>query len=157
MLTHFQEYLTVENIYLWANFGILPFWLMLILIPNSRFTHFFINSIVLPLILSAAYTYIIYQSIMMEEQFINICSLYLSLENLYALFFTESVLLVFWLHFLSISLFVGAWIARDSQKYFIPRIITFISLILTYFTGPVGLVFYWFFRIFFSRKIGFND
>ena len=32
-----------------------------------------------------------------------------------------------------------------------------ISLILTYFTGPVGLVFYWFIRIFFAKKISFND
>jgi|TARA_B110000438_G_C15671320_1_gene588299 hypothetical protein len=156
MLTHFQEYLTVENIYLWANFGILPFWLMLILIPNSRFTHFFINSIVLPLILSAAYTYIIYQSIMMEEQFINIFSLYLSLENLYALFFTESFLLVFWLHFLSLSIFLGSWISNDGLKYNIPRGIIFIPLILVYFTGPLGLVLYWVIRVFYAKKLGLH-
>ena len=39
----------------------------------------------------------------------------------------------------------------------IPKIITIPSLILTYFTGPVGLVVYWFFRIFFTKKISFND
>jgi len=33
MLTQFQSYLTFEGIYLWANFGVLPFWLMLIIIP----------------------------------------------------------------------------------------------------------------------------
>ena len=36
MLIQFQNYLTFENIYLWTNFGILPFWLMLIIIPNSK-------------------------------------------------------------------------------------------------------------------------
>ena len=36
MTNEFQNYLTFENIYLWSNFGILPFWLMLILIPNSN-------------------------------------------------------------------------------------------------------------------------
>ena len=51
MLIQFQHYLTFENIYLWTNFGILPFWLMLIIIPDSKFTSFFLNSIVLPLIL----------------------------------------------------------------------------------------------------------
>ena len=30
MLIQFQEYLTVENIYLYTNFGILPFWILLI-------------------------------------------------------------------------------------------------------------------------------
>ena len=67
MLMQFQNYLTFENIYLWTNFGILPFWLMLIIIPNSKFTQFFVNSIILPLILSATYVYIIYQAILMDE------------------------------------------------------------------------------------------
>ena len=58
------------------------------------------------------------------------------------LFSDEAFLLVFWLHFLSISLFAGAWIVRDSNKYAIWRFLVFISLILTYFTGPVGLIFY---------------
>ena len=58
---------------------------------------------------------------------------------------------------LALSLFTGAWIVRDAKKYLIPKIITIPSLILTYFTGPVGLVIYWFFRIFFAKKISFND
>ena len=67
MLIQFQEYLTFENIYLWINLGILPFWFMLIIIPNSKFTTFFVNSVILPLILSAAYVYVIYQAILLEE------------------------------------------------------------------------------------------
>ena len=67
------------------------------------------------------------------------------------------LLLIFWLHFLAISLFTGAWIVRDARKYFIPKIITVTSLVLTYFSGPVGLVVYWFIRIFFAKKISFND
>ena len=73
------------------------------------------------------------------------------------MFANEILLLIFWLHFLAISLFTGAWIARDARKYFIPKIITVPSLVLTYFTGPVGLVVYWCFRIFFAKKISFND
>jgi len=73
------------------------------------------------------------------------------------MFAYESLLLIFWLHFLSISLFTGAWIARDSKKYLIPKIFTIPSLVLTYFTGPIGLVVYWFIRIFFAKKISFND
>jgi len=38
-----------------------------------------------------------------------------------------------------------------------PKFFVIISLILTYFTGPVGLVIYWLIRIFFAKKIGFND
>ena len=83
--------------------------------------------------------------------------LYRGLEDLYSMFSSEAFLLVFWLHFLSISLFLGAWISRDSQRYMVPRFFVIISLILTYFTGPAGLLIYWFIRIFFAKKINFND
>ena len=72
------------------------------------------------------------------------------------MFANETLLLLFWLHFLAISLFAGAWIVRDAKKFLFQGI-TIPSLILTYFTGPAGLVIYWFFRIFFAKKISFND
>ena len=73
------------------------------------------------------------------------------------MFANEALLLIFWLHFLAISLFAGAWIVRDSKKYLIPKIITIPSLVLTYFSGPVGIIIYWFLRIFFARKVSFDD
>ena len=157
MLMQFQNYLTFENIYLWTNFGILPLWLMLIIIPNSKFTQFFVNSIIVPLILSATYTYIIYQAILMDEPIFDFFKLYLSLDNLYTLFATESFLLVFWLHFLALNLFLGSWISRDGIKHNISRNLIFIPLILVYFTGPLGLVLHWVIRIFYAKKLGFHD
>jgi len=157
MLIQFENYLTFENIYLWTNFGVIPFWLMLAIAPNSRFTQILINSIVLPLILSAAYIYVIYQTILLEESLINIFKLYLSLDNLYTLFSVESVLLVFWLHFLALNLFLGSWISRDGFKYNLTRSLIFVPLILVYFTGPVGLVLYWFIRVFKAKKLGFHE
>ena len=157
MLMQFQNYLTFENIYLWTNFGILPLWLMLIIIPNSKFTQFFVNSIIVPLILSAAYTYIIYQAILMDEPIFDFLKLYLSLDNLYTLFATESFLLVFWLHFLALNLFLGSWISRDGIKYNMPRSLVFLPLILVYFTGPLGLVLYWIIRVFYAKRISFHD
>ena len=131
----FQNYLTQENIYLWTNFGILPFWLMLIIIPNSKFTQFFVNSIILPLILSATYIYIIYQAILMDEPIFDIFKLYVSLDNLYILFATESFLLFFWLHFLALNIFLGSWVSRDGVKYNISRGIVFFPLILIFDGG----------------------
>ena len=95
MLLQFENYLTLENIYMWTNLGILPFWLMLIIIPNSKITQFFVNSIIIPLILSAAYIYIFYNSILVDESVSEIFNLYLGLDNLYALFATPSFLLIF--------------------------------------------------------------
>ena len=157
MLIQFQEYLTFENIYMLINFGILPFWLMLIIIPNSKFTTFFINSVILPLILSTAYIYVIYQAILLEEPILDIFKIYFSLENLYTLFATESFLLIFWLHFLAVNLFLGSWISRDGVKYNMTRSLVFLPLILVYFTGPLGLVLYWLIRVFYAKKLGFHD
>jgi len=157
MLFQFQEYLTFENIYLYSSFGVLPFWLLLIFIPNSKITQIFVSSIILPIILSTAYIYVLYQSILLDEPFFDVFKLYLSIDNLYTTFATESFLLFFWIHFLALNLFLGSWVSKDSIKYNIPRKIIFFPLILIYFSGPIGLVLYWFFRIFYSKKIALHD
>ena len=157
MLIQFQDYLTFENIYLWINFGILPFWLMLIILPNSKFTQFFVNSIILPLILTTIYVYIIYQTILLDEPISEIIKIYLSLDNLYTVFATESFLLVFWLHFLTLNLFLGSWISRDGVKYNMSRGLVSVPLILVYFTGPLGLVLYWIIRVFYAKRLSFHD
>lgn len=153
----FQNYITFENIYLWANFGLIPFWLMLIIIPRSKFTQFFVNSIILPLIIGCAYIYIIYQSFLLDDPLLDVFKLYLSIENLYTVFATESFLLVFWLHFLALNLFLGSWISLDGVKYNIPQSIVTLPLILVYLVGPLGLVLYWVIRVFYAKKLGFHD
>ena len=157
MLIQFQDYLTFENIYLWVNFGVLPFWLMLIIIPSSKITQFFVNSIIIPLILSAAYIFVFYQIILSDESLIDIMSLYLSLDNLYTIFATQGFLLIFWLHFIALSLFLGSWVWRDAVKHGMSRNLAFIPLLTIYFAGPLGLVLYWFIRIFYAKKLGFHD
>ena len=157
MLIQFEEYLTFENIYIFSNYGILPFWLLLIAVPNSKITQILVNSIILPLILSTAYVYVLYQTILLDEPILDIFKLYLSIDNLYTIFATESFLLIFWIHFLALSLFLGSWVSRDAIKYNIPKKFVIFPLILIYFTGPLGFVLYWFFRIFYSKKLGLHD
>ncbi len=145
-----------ETIYLIANWGIIPFWLLLILLPNNGLTNFLAQSIIAPLLLGVAYAYLSY-NLYLENNILEGFELYNGLDGLYSMFANETILLIFWLHFLSISLFAGSWIVRDARKYLIPKIVTIPSLILTYFTGPIGLFFYWFIRILFSKRISFND
>jgi len=156
MINNLLSFLTYENIYLVANWGVIPFWLLLILMPQHQITNFFTQSIITPLLLGAGYAYLSYL-IYLEGDILSGFELYNGLDGLYSMFANEALLLVFWLHFLAISLFAGSWIVRDSKKYFIPKIVSIPSLILTYFTGPIGLVVYWFIRIFFAKKISFND
>ena len=156
MLNDVLNLINPETIYLVANWGVIPFWLLLIFIPNHSITTFFAQSIIAPLLLAIGYSYLSY-NLYLEKNILDSFELYNGINGLYSMFANETILLIFWLHFLAISLFVGAWIVRDAKKYFIPRIIVIPCLIFTYFTGPVGLVIYWFLRIFFSKKISFND
>ena len=156
MINNLLPYLTYENIYLTANWGVIPFWLLLIFLPHSQFTNFMTQSVIAPLLLAVGYAYLSYM-IFLEGSILEGFELYNGLDGLYSMFSNEALLLIFWLHFLSISLFTGAWIVRDSKKYLIPKIIGIPCLILTYFAGPIGLVIYWFMRIFFAKKVSFDD
>ena len=156
MINNLLSFLTFENIYLIANWGVIPFWILLIALPNHQITNFLAQSVIVPILLGSGYAYLSYY-IYLEGNIFDGFELYTGLDGLYSMFSNEILLLIFWLHFLAISLFAGAWIVRDSRKYFIPKIVTIPSLVLTYFTGPIGLGFYWFIRIFFSKKISFND
>ena len=156
MINNLLPLLTLENIYLIANWGIIPFWILLIVFPYHQLTNFFVQSIVIPLLLAIGYAYLSYK-IYLDGNIFEGFELYSGLNSLYSMFANEALLLIFWLHFLAISIFAGTWIVRDSKKYLVPKIFTIISLVLTYFTGPIGLVFYWFIRIFFAKKISFND
>ena len=155
MINNLIDLLNLDNIYLVVNWGIIPFWILLIILPNHGVTNFFVQSIIPSLLLAATYSYISY-NIFLEGNILDSFELYSGLDGLYSMFSNEAFLLIFWIHFLAISL-LGAWISRDSLKYMVPRFFVVIILILIYFTGPVGLFVYWFIRIFFAKKISFND
>ena len=78
--------------------------------------------------------------------------LYSGLDGLYSMFANEALLLIL-VTFFGYKFICWGVDCRDSKKYFIPKIVIIPSLILTYFTGPVGLIIYWFIRIFFAKKL----
>tara|TARA_B110000259_G_scaffold130839_1_gene147599 strand:- start:167 stop:637 length:471 start_codon:yes stop_codon:yes gene_type:complete len=156
MINTLDSLLTFESIYLFANWGVVPFWSLLILMPNHSITKFFSHSIIAPLLLAAAYIFVARQ-IILEDNIFEGFKLYLGLEELDEIYSNESLRLVFWLHFLAVSLFVGAWIARDSERHMVPKFLSTPCILIAYFTGPFGIVIYWFVRIFYAKKINFNE
>ena len=132
MINNLLDILSYENIYLIANWGVIPFWLLLIILPNHGLTNFFVHSIVVPLLLASAYGFVAY-NIFLDGNILDSFQLYGGLDGLYSMFSEESFLLIFWLHFLALSLFLGSWILRDSQKYMVSKFLVIVSLILTYF------------------------
>ena len=157
MTEQISTFFTIDMIYLWLNIGIIPFWFILIFFPNSRLCLIFISSIFLPIIFSLIYGYIIYLLITNGQNIFDSIDLYLGIENLHSLFSNDTFLLIFWVHFLAINLFLGSWVSRDALRYGVPKFLSGISLISIYFTGPLGLVLYWFIRIFYSKKISLHD
>jgi|TARA_B110000967_G_C18369571_1_gene309859 hypothetical protein len=156
MINTLEALITFENIYLFANWGVVPFWLLLALIPNHAITKFFCHSIIVPLILASAYIFIARQ-IILEGNIFEGFKLYLGLDGLSEVYNNESLMLIFWLHFLAISLFIGSWIARDCQRHMVPKILSIPCIAITYFTGPVGIIVYWLIRIFYAKKISLYE
>ena len=140
-------------IYMWINFGVLPFWFMLLFFPQTKICKIFVTSIFPILILAGIDLYLISEIFKNGFNFFDSFNLYLGIEELLNLFSDKNYTILFWIHFLAINLFCGSWIVKDYQKINMPRSLAFIPIILTYFIGPVGLVIYWFIRIFYSKKI----
>tara|TARA_B100001996_G_scaffold133904_1_gene101959 strand:+ start:594 stop:1031 length:438 start_codon:yes stop_codon:yes gene_type:complete len=144
-------------IYLWLNIGVLPFWLLLIFFPQTKICQIFTTSIFPLFIFSLVYGYLIFEIYKSGYNFLDNFNLYLGFDELINLFSEKNFLILFWIHFLSINLFCGSWIVKDSQKIGISKFLTFFPLILTYFIGPIGLMIYWMIRIFFAKKISLYD
>ena len=85
MINNFQEYLTLENIFLFSNWGVIPFWLLMLFSPNGTITRFLVHSILIPLLLGSAYIFVVYK-IYQNGNFLDGFGLYLGIENLYAVF-----------------------------------------------------------------------
>ena len=157
MIKEIYNYFTIEMLYYWVNLGVLPFWLILIFFPNSNLSRYFVTSIFPILILSACYIFILYKSYLAGYDFDGNFSLYLGLNELSRLFEDNLYVMVFWTHFIAINLFLGGWIVKDAQKFYINRILLAVPLITTYLIGPIGLFIYWIIRIFYAKKMNLYE
>ena len=157
MIEQIYAYFTIEILYFWVNLGVLPFWLILIFFPSSKINKFFVTSILPILLLSGAYIFALYKSYLNTYDFIGNFELYLSISNLSNLFSNNLFLILFWIHFVSINLFVGGWMVRDSQKLVMNKILVAFPLIITYLIGPLGVFIYWLIRIFYAKSINLYE
>ena len=157
MIEEIYNYFTIEILYYWVNFGVLPFWLILIFFSNSHLCKYLVTSILPFFILTGAHIFILYKSYLNSFDFLGNFNLYLGIDSLSELFKDNSFLMMFWIHFISINLFTGGWIVKDSQKFNMNKVILAFPLIITYLIGPLGLFFYWLIRIFYAKNINLYD
>ena len=99
MIEQIYNYFTNEMLYLWANIGVLPFWLLIIFFPQSNLCKYLATSIFPIFLLSGAYVFVLYKAYLGSFDFDNNFSLYLGLGYISELFREEYYLLMFWIHF----------------------------------------------------------
>ena len=157
MIEQIYTYFTIETVYMWINLGVLPFWFILIVFPQSHLSRIFVTSIFPFFILSGVYIFILYKSYLIGYDFDGNFSLYLGLKELSRLFEDHLYIMIFWTHFIAINLFIGGWIVKDSQKFSINKVLMAVPLIVTYLIGPIGLFFYWIIRIFYAKRISLYE
>ena len=157
MIEQIYTYFTIETLYMWVNLGVLPFWFILIIFPQSHLSRIFVTSIFPFFISSGVYIFILYKSYLTGYDFDGNFNLYLGLSELSRLFEDHLYIMIFWTHFIAINLFIGGWIVKDSQKFSINKVLLSIPLIVTYLIGPIGLFLYWIIRIFYAKRISLYE
>ena len=157
MIEQIYTYFAIETLYMWINLGVLPFWFILIIFPQSHLSRIFVTSIFPFFILSGVYIFILYKSYLTGYDFDGNFTLYLGLSELSRLFEDHLYIMIFWTHFIAINLFIGGWIVKDSQKFSINKVLLSIPLIVTYLIGPIGLFLYWIIRIFYAKRISLYE
>lgn len=117
-----------------ANVFVLPFWALMILLPNWGITRKVMQSYLPFVALAGLYIYLFISSITPE----NAAALSNpQLADIARFFANETAAATGWVHFLVMDLFVGRWIYWQGQK---TGVWTVHSLCLCLFAGPMGLL-----------------
>lgn len=142
--------MALAQIFTSANLFILPFWALMILLPNWGVTRRVMESYLPFVALAGVYLYLFISSITPEtaQALSNP-----QLADITRLFADEKTATTGWIHFLVMDLFVGRWIYWEGQK---TGIWTIHSLALCLFAGPLGLLSHiltrWITQRFFARS-----
>jgi hypothetical protein len=142
--------MSTEFLFVSANILVLPFWGLMILLPNWQGTQRLMNSFVPFVILALLYGFLFTQVPPEVGQLFSSGKL----TDLAAAFGDERAAAVGWVHFLCFDLFVGRWIYQEGQR---TGVWTFHALALCLFAGPLGLLLHlltlWVMRTYFPARL----
>lgn len=144
--------MNITQLFSISNIFVLPFWTLMIFLPNWKVTRRIMQSYLAFVVLAGVYVYLFVSSITPENaQALSNPQL----ADIARFFSDEIAAATAWIHFLAMDLFVGRWIYWEGQK---TGIWTFHSLSLCLFAGPMGLLShiltYWITKTFFPRSEG---
>jgi hypothetical protein len=127
-----------ETLFHVSNILVLPFWLLMIVLPHWRWTQRVIGS---PWI--AAPTALVYAVLVLPNAATLLPTLAQpTLAGIAALVGTSEAAAIAWAHFLTFDLLAGRWAYLDSRARKISAWIMAPVLLLTFLLGPLGFLLY---------------
>jgi hypothetical protein len=129
----------LESVFLAANLFVLPFWALMILLPNWRVTRRVMSTPFLIAVLPALYV------ALLLPRLDGLAPVLLSppdLEVIRALLGRPDGAVLAWVHFLAFDLFVGRYVYLDNREHQISAWVVGPILALTCLFGPAGLLAY---------------
>lgn len=124
--------MSASDIFSICNLVILAGWLLLLMMPNWKYTSSIILNFLLVLF-AVLYTFLLVQDFgQMSLDSFN------SLAKLKVLFQSDSAVLAGWVHYLIFDLFVGTYIVSTSIKIGLPRWVYTCILPFAFMCGPIS-------------------
>jgi len=107
-------------------------WIILIFLPRKRAWLNAIPAVIIPAALSLVYCVLIALYFFSAEGGFD------TLANVQLLFTSSGAALAGWIHYLAFDLFVGGYIAKQSDKIGLSRLVQAPILFMTFMFGPFG-------------------
>jgi len=111
-------------------------WLSLILFPRHPWANFWFAGLVVPLLLSLLYMYLLV-TYWFRPPALSFTQFF-SLEGVSTQFGNRGLLLVAWINLIAMDLVVGAWFARKAAQIRMPKVYLLPCLVLTFVFAGFG-------------------
>ncbi len=141
-----------ETIFLLCNYGVVPFWALLVVAPRWSGTARLVHSGLFALLLVPIYAVLLF-----GDQPGPQGASFFTLAGVTRIFTTPRTIIACWVHYLVFDLFVGAWEARDAARRGIHHFYTIPCLVGTLLFGPVGLGAYLVLRAIKRRALSLDE
>ncbi|GAB4124020.1 MAG: ABA4-like family protein [Roseiflexaceae bacterium] len=139
--------MSIEGLFQLANLGVLPFWLMMIVLPTWSVTRRVIGSAWIALVPALIYVLLVLPQVgVLLPALSNPTA-----AGIAELLSTPAAATIGWVHFLAFDLLVGRWAYLDARERQIHPLIMAPVLLLIFMFGPLGYLSYLIIRAIASR------
>lgn len=136
-----------------SSFSVIPFWILLALLPQWKLTVLLSSSFAFPLVISLIYSLSFFASMAIPIPEGQPAGDIFSAEGLHNLFGQPLVAAAAWSHYIAFDMITAIGISNDSLFYGVPRLLVAPCLFGTFMAGPMGLFFYFLVRCGWTRGV----